>query len=560
MLTELRISRFALIDHLTLEFSSGFQVLTGETGAGKSLLVDALLLLLGGRASGEHIRTGAREAVLEAAFTFVDRHPMLSKLQARDLLVDESKDLILRRVLSREGRSRMYVNGTLVPLHQMAELGEGLVDIHGQHEQQSLLSSKVQLDVVDAFGGLLAVREQYRRQYRTWQDLVQSVEELRGRAAKQQEREEFLHFQADELRKAHLTPGEDETLTHEHHRLQNSGRVLEIVRRVYALVYEDQRSVLAQLTEVKKLVRELETIDRTIHPWREFVESSQAQVEELALATRRYTDGFDHDPQRLAQIDERLALLQRLKKKYRLSLEELIERQTRIQSELDELADLDERVKKMQQNVTRAYEEARVLGQKLSESRRIVARRLEEHVVAELAQLKMERSIFRIQLTTAASTEDLGPYGVDQIEFAFCANQGESVQPLARVASGGELSRLMLAMKTALARVDHVPVLIFDEVDAGIGGDVAAAMGQRLNALGRTHQVLCITHLPQIAAQAHAHYRVAKERVRKRTITTVAPLHGKEREEEIARMLGGATITPTVRKAAGEMLNAARLT
>lgn len=560
MLTELRISNFALIDHLTLEFSSGFQVLTGETGAGKSLLVDALVLLLGGRASGEHIRTGAREAVLEAAFTFVDRHPTLSKLQARDLPVDESKDLLLRRVLSREGRSRMYVNGTLVPLHQMAELGEGLVDIHGQHEQQSLLSSNVQLDVLDAFGGLLAVREQYGIQYRTWQDLVQSVEELRGRAAKQQEREEFLHFQMEELRKAHLTPGEDENLTREHHKLQNSGRVLEIVRRVYALVYEDQRSVLAQLTEVKKLVHELETIDGTIHPWREFVESSQAQVEELALATRRDADGFDHDPQRLAQIDERLALLQRLKKKYRLSLEELIERQARIQSELDELTNLDERVKKMQQNVTRAYEETWALGQKLSESRRIVARRLEEHVVAELAQLKMEQSIFRVQLTTAASTEALGPYGVDQIEFAFCANQGESVQPLARVASGGELSRLMLAMKTVLARVDHVPVLIFDEVDAGIGGNVAAAMGQRLNALGRTHQVLCITHLPQIAAQAHAHYRVAKERVQKRTITTVAPLRGKEREEEIARMLGGATITPTVRKAAGEMLNAARFT
>ena len=558
MLTELRISRFALIDHLTLEFSSGFQVLTGETGAGKSLLVDALLLLLGGRASGEHIRTGAREAVLEAAFTFADRHPILAKLQARDLLVDESKDLLLRRVLSREGRSRMYVNGTLVPLHQMAELGEGLVDIHGQHEQQSLLSSNVQLDVLDAFGGLLALREQYRKQYRTWQDLVQSVEELSGRAAKQQEREEFLHFQMEELRKAQLTPGEDETLTREHHTLQNSGRVQEIVRRVYALVYEDQRSVLAQLTEVKKLVHELETIDRTVQPWREFVESSQAQVEELALATRRYTEGFDHDPQRLAQIDERLALLQRLKKKYRLSLEALIERQARIQSELDELANLDERVKKMQQNVTRAAEEAWALGQKLSESRRIVARRLEEHVVAELAQLKMDQSIFRVQVTTAASTDALGPSGVDQIAFAFCANQGESVQPLARVASGGELSRLMLAMKTVLARVDRVPVLIFDEVDAGIGGNVAAAMGQRLNALGRTHQVLCITHLPQIAAQAHAHYRVAKERVRKRTITTVAPLHGKEREEEIARMLGGATITPTVRKAAGEMLNAAR--
>ncbi len=554
MLTELRISHFALIESLELEFSPGFQVFTGETGAGKSLLVDALILLLGGRASAEHIRSGAKEAVLEAVFSVSGNAPILEKLKEWDLLPDGTQDLLLRRTISREGRSRMYVNGRLVPLHQMVELGGWLVDIHGQHEQQSLLSSKVQLNVLDAFGGLLPLRDEYATQYHRWQDLVRAVADVAQRAKEQQEREEFLRFQSEELGKAQLVPGEDESLVREHRKLQNSGRVLEIVNQAYDLLYDNQASVLSQLTEVRKLVHELGTIDDNVRNWHESIEGSIAQVEELVWATRNYQDGFEHDPARLAQIDERLALLQRLKKKYRESLEDLLARQTRIQAELEELANIEERTQDLQQQVSQAHQDALVLGQKLSEARQSVTRKLEERITAELAHLMMDKSRFHVGLTTVPEMEQAGPHGLNQIEFTFCANPGESLQPLARVASGGELSRLMLALKTVLASVDQVPVLIFDEVDAGIGGNVASTMGQRLKALGQTHQVMCITHLPQIAAQGHHHYLVKKESVDARTVASVTRLQAGAREEEIARMLGGATITQTVRKAAGELL------
>ena len=558
MLTELRISHFALIDHLELEFSPGFQVLTGETGAGKSLLVDALILLLGGRASGEHIRSGAREATLEAAFSLSGHPPILEKLKEWDLLPDGTQDLLLRRILSREGRSRMYVNGTLVPLHQMAELGGWLVDIHGQHEQQSLLSSKVQMHVLDAFGGLLTLRDEYVAHYHRWRELVRAVDDATQQSKDRHEREEFLRFQSEELGKSQLVPGEDDALMREHRKLQNSGRLLEIVNQAYDLLYRNQGSILAQLTEVRKLVDELGAIDENVRNWNEAIENGTAQVEELVWATRNYKDGFDHDPARLAQIDERLALLQRLKKKYRESLEGLLARHTRMQSELEELANLEERMQNLQQEVLQARQDTWAVGQKLSESRHAVAEKLEKRVATELAQLKMEKSRFHVTVTTASQEEHAGPNGLDQIEFTFCANPGESLQSLSRVASGGELSRLMLAMKTVLASVDQVPVLIFDEVDTGVGGNVAATMGQRLKALGQTHQVMCITHLPQIAAQAHQHYLVRKESVQKRTVAMVTRLHAEEREEEIARMLGGATITQTVRKAAGEMLNATK--
>lgn len=556
MLTELRISHFALIDHLELEFSPGFQVFTGETGAGKSLLVDALILLLGGRASSEHIRSGAKEATLEAVFSVSERRTILEKLKEWDLWPDGTQDLLLRRVLAREGRSRMYVNGTLVPLHQMAELGGWLVDIHGQHEQQSLLSAKVQMHVLDAFGDLSVLRDEYVRHYLHWQDLVRALNDAMQRSKERQEREDFLRFQCEELGKAQLVPGEDDVLMREHRKLQNSGRVLEIVNQVYDLLYRNQSSVLSQLTEVRKQVQELGTIDENVRNWNEAIEGGMAQVEELVWATRNYKDGFEHDPARLAQIDERLALLQRLKKKYRETLEDLLARQVRIQSELEELANIEERTQTLQQEILQARQGTWAVGRKLSESRQAVAKELEKHVATELAQLKMEKSRFHVAVTTAAQEEHAGPNGLDQIEFTFCANPGESLQPLSRVASGGELSRLMLAMKTVLASVDQVPVLIFDEVDAGVGGNVAATMGQRLKALGQTHQVMCITHLPQIAAPATNHYLVKKESVNQRTVAMVTRLHDEEREEEIARMLGGATITQTVRKAAGEMLKA----
>ncbi len=560
MLTELRITNFALIDHLQLEFSPGFQVLTGETGAGKSLLVDALVLLLGGRASGEHLRTGADEATLEAVFSLPKCGTIRDRLRAWGLQSgDDDQELLIRRVLSRSGRSRMFVNGSLVPLHQMQELGEHLVDVHGQHEQQSLLSARVQLDLVDAFGGLLELRDRYATHFQDWLHLLSEKDTLMCQTQERQEREEFLRFQLEELSKARLKVGEEEELLQEHRRLKNSSALLELSNEVYTLLLNDDQSILSQLNLIKKNLDDLLEIDASTKVWGALAEGALAPLQELALAARSYRESFDHEPHALESIDERLATIQRLKKKYRESEEGLISKQGNLQAELEQLTNLEARLDELEQALTSKNRQAQGLAKELSVSRSQVAQKLEKRIATELASLKMKGTKFRIQISKSSGTEELGPTGLDQVEFGFCANPGEAVQPLNRVVSGGELSRLMLAIKTVLANVDRVPVLIFDEVDTGIGGHVAAVMGQRLRTLGQLHQVFGITHLPQIASQANAHFKVEKQVVNHRTVTTVISLKPKEREEEIARMLGGTKVTQTVRKAAAEMLKTAPL-
>jgi len=555
MLIELRITNFALIDHLHLEFSPGFQVLTGETGAGKSLLVDALMLLLGGRASGEHLRTGANEAILEAVFSLPKSGVMKDRLRAWGLLPNEDdQELLIRRVLSRSGRSRMFVNGSVAPLHQMQELGEHLVDIHGQHEQQSLLSPRVQLDLVDAFGGLLELRDRYASHFQEWLQLLSEKETVMCRSQERQEREEFLRFQFEELSKAQLKAGEEEELLQEHRRLKNRSALLDLSNEVYTLLQHDDQSMLSQLNLIKRNLDELMKVDASTKGWGTLAESALVPLQELALAARGYRESFDHEPQALESLDERLATIQRLKKKYRESEEGLIAKQENLHAELEQLSNLESRLEELEKSLALMNQQAQALAKELSVSRREVAQKLEKRIATELASLKMKGTEFRIHLLKNSVTEELGATGLDQVKFGFCANPGEAVQPLNRVASGGELSRLMLAIKTVLAKVDQVPVLIFDEVDTGIGGHVAAVMGQRLKALGLSHQVFCITHLPQIASQANAHFKVEKQVVNHRTVTTVTSLTAKDRKEEIARMLGGAEVTPTVRKAAAEML------
>lgn len=556
MLTELRITNFALIDHLQLEFSPGFQVLTGETGAGKSLLVDALVLLLGGRASGEHIRTGANEATLEAIFTVPISGMVRDRLQTWGLPSDNDQELLIRRVLSRSGRSRMFVNGTLLPLHQMQELGELLVDIHGQHEQQSLLSTRVQLDLVDGFGDLMSLRDRYATYFQQWLHLLSEKDTALCQSQARLEREEFLRFQCEELSKAQLKSGEEEALLLEHRRVKNRTTLLELSEEAYFLLQDGDQPVLSQLNLIKKNLDELADIDANTKEWGGFTEGPLAQLQELALAVRRYRESFDHDPHALESLDERLATIQRLKKKYRETEEGLMAKHRNLQVELEQLTNLEAHLEELEKKIATTNRLAQELAKELSLSRKDVAHKLEKRIATELASLKMKGTEFRIQLSKIVGTGELGTTGSDHVEFGFCANPGEAVQPLSRVASGGELSRLMLAIKTVLANVDQVPVLIFDEVDTGIGGHVAAVMGQRLQALGTSHQVFCITHLPQIASQANGHFKVEKQFVKDRTVTTVKSLTTVEREDEIARMLGGTEVTQTVRKAAVEMLKA----
>ena len=558
MLLELRISNFALFDHLQLEFTSGFVVLTGETGAGKSLVVDALTLLLGGRVLGDQIRRGKDEANLEAAFLISSLPLVRQWLTQFDLATSESDELLVRRVLSRSGRNRAYINGTATPLHQLQELGRLLLDIHGQHDQQSLLSSRVQLELVDAFGGLGQLREAFGADYIHWQEQQKELEQIRNQSKERISREEFLQHDCDELSKANIESGEEEVLLREHRRLQNSEKLSELSNQAYLLLHEEDRSLLFQLDSLVRVIQELEKTDPLAKPWLDMLEGAQAQLEELAYACRRYRDDVEHDPARLEKIDERLALLQRLKKKYHDNLEGLIARRETIQAELEELTNLDCRLDSLEREVSIASQQALAKAQALSQARHKVARQLEDRVKAELSDLKMSHTRFEIGFREFSTESTIGPSGLDRVEYLFCANPGEALQPLSRVASGGELSRLMLAIKTVLANVDQIPVLVFDEIDTGVGGDVAAGMGQRLRVLGKSHQVLCLTHLPQIASKGTQHFLVEKRVEKKRTTIIVTPLSGTARKREIARMLGGEQLTAAVEKAAAEMLSASK--
>lgn len=560
MLLELRISQFALFDQLQLEFAPGFIVFTGETGAGKSLVVDALALLLGGRAVGEQIRSGAEEASLEAAFSVSAIVVVQDWLKSLDLATSDGDDLLIRRVLSRSGRNRAYINGTATPLHQLQELGQLLLDIHGQHDQQSLLAPQVQLELVDAFGGLSSQRTAFESAFEHWKTQQEELDRLREQSRDRSIREEFLQFEYEELTKAQLVAGEEEALLLEYRRLQNSETLSELSNQAYVLLYEHEPSILSHIQNLTRVIQDLKNIDPTASTWSDIVEGASAQMEELAHACRDYRERIDHDPQRLGEIDERLALLQRLKKKYHETLDGLMTKLDTINTELLELSDLDHRLASMEENVSNAYQEAFKKAQALSQSRKNTAQDLQRRVMEGLADLKMEHTRFQVQFGEFPGEKSLGSTGIDRVEYLFCANPGESLQSLGRVASGGELSRLMLAIKTVLADVDQVPVLVFDEIDTGVGGDVAAVMGQRLQALGQSHQVFCLTHLPQIASQGSQHFFVEKVVNQDRTTTNVMSLGPSERKNEIARMLGGEKATTTVKKAAAEMLHASKKT
>ncbi len=557
MLTELRIANFAIIDQLSLECARGLHVLTGETGAGKSIIIDAIALLVGGRADEGLIRAEAEEAMLEAAFAVPTKSRLAARLREEGLLGDGEEELIVRRVLSRAGRHKLYVNGSLTPLRTLQSLAGTLIDIHGQHEQQSLLSVQSQLDALDAFGRLREVREGYAQAYADWRACQRAREELAALLSERSQREELLRFQFRELQEADVTAGEDTTLQAERNRLAHGHRLNELSQASYGTLYESEASLLGALGAVRDNLKELASIDSQTAEWLTLCESATAQLRELAHRLREYRDGLDQDPARLAQVEDRLDRLHRLTKKYGGSESALLAKRDELQKEIDALDSGDTRLAEWDGKLADARQQVDKLAERLSRDRNKAVRKLAAAVAAELAALRMERTRFEVAIDTDRTESGLGPSGRDRVEYRFSANEGEPLQPLARVASGGELSRVMLAMKTVLAEADGVPILIFDEIDAGIGGAAAAVMGERLKALADYHQVFCITHLPQIASQADVHYVIEKDVVKKRSVTRVRKLDLTGRREEVARMLGGVSVTRSVRETAEEMLDEA---
>jgi DNA repair protein RecN (Recombination protein N) len=562
LLTELRIANFAVIEQLHLEFSGGFQVLTGETGAGKSILVDALALLVGGRASNDQIRAESEEAELQASFSIPAQSPLIASLRDCGVLAPDETELIVRRILSRSGRNRVYLNGRLTPLHQVQSLAGTLIDIHGQHEQQSLLAAQTQLDALDAFGQLREAGQAYAARFEAWRAQRQACDEAVRLAAERQAKEDFIRFQHNELAEAELRSGEEEALDAERRRLSHAQRLGQLSDEAYELLYGAESSSLSSLGAVAQRLKELAGIDPEAAEWTGLCESATVELRELAGRLRDYRQGLEHDPDRLAQIEERLDKLQRLKKKYgaagaAATVEQLLAKLEQLRGELEGLDQSESRLADLREKVTRAGRDAVASAERLSEGRTKAAKKLEARVKAELSALRMEQTQFQIAVASDRSEAALGPTGCDRVEFLLSANPGEPLQPMAKVASGGELSRIMLALKTVLAETDGVPVLIFDEVDQGVGGAVAAVMGKRLKALAAYHQVFCITHLPQIASQAGAHYVVEKTVTKKRTVTRAKRLDQVGRKEEVARMLGGLAITKNVREAAAEMIGEA---
>jgi DNA repair protein RecN (Recombination protein N) len=553
MLREIHIQNYAVIDSLTVEFGPGLNLLSGETGSGKSILVDALGLALGGRASGEVIRTGQDRAVVTAVFAGDGKLSWSEWLETNGIAADEEGDLILRRELQAGGKSRMLVNDQPVTAAAVRELSRRLVEMHGQNEHVALFAPEAQLALLDQFAGLEAELEALKELHARRAELER---ELDGLSQNEQERLrtiDLLSFQARELEQARLEPDEDQRLEDERRVLSNLEKVRAAAAGAFGQLYEEEGAAAARLAAAARHLEELWRYDGTLENQLDSLSAVRATVEDLAASLRDYMERLDADPQRLEEIEDRLALLDRLKRKYGESLEAVIAYAADARQRLASLEHADERREDVRKQLVQAENKYRQAAESFSQKRQDAARKLVKLVREELAQLGMEKT--RLEVTFLNPRDGHGgPRGIDEIEIRISPNPGEELRPMEKIASGGELSRLMLALKTVVgqARVGRArhgsrheaPTFIFDEVDAGIGGRVAESIGQRLKRLARDGQVLCVTHLAQIACFADRHFYVEKFARAGRTVTVVKPLAGEpERAAELARMLSGSQIT-----------------
>jgi DNA repair protein RecN (Recombination protein N) len=550
MLQFLRIQHLAVIDGVQVEFGPGLNLLTGETGAGKSILIEAVGLLLGGRASGDLVRTGQDSASIEAVF------------------VRGGEEVLIRREVTAQGRSRAYINGVLATAGALRELSTQLIEIHGQHEHHTLLDPSTHLIILDAFGALDHLSAATATAFDAMRASAVELARLRRAVAERDERQELLAFQLGELERAALMSGEDGQLKTTRQVLASAERIRQLCSEGYASLYESDEAVLSQLGGIWRRVSELAALEPRFHPYLEARESIKSQLEDLALFLRRYADGIEASTERLQQVEARLALLEGLKRKYGPTLEGAIARRDRLRGELDELARSAERTVEVEHR----HEETRAAylhaARALASARRTVATDLVRRLEESLGELAMERTRVELRFNPDPLPEPAWtPTGTDAAEFYVSPNPGEELRPLARIASGGELSRIMLAIKTLTAIHRHgfseadnrpaggaAPGLIFDEIDAGIGGRAADVVGRKLRALGSAFQVLCITHLPQVAAYADSHFVIDKHVNDGRTVARVVRLDEGGRVEELARMLGGEAVTDGIRQTAGEML------
>lgn len=550
MLLELHIENFAIIKDLTITLSPGFNVLTGETGAGKSIIIDAVKLLLGDRASPEMIRTGEEEALIEGVFDISRNRRVKDRLKEMGLRGDET--LLLRRRIGKGQRGRVYVNGNLATLSILSSVGEGLIAIYGQHEHQSLLKPGVHIDLLDSYGNLMELRRKVEERYKELSLLERELMDLKERERDRAMREEFLRFQIREIEGANLRVGEEEELKKERERLRHRETILKVTRKGHEDLYSKDGSVIESLSCLLREMEKASAFDESLQKVLESLKEALYIIEDVAIQLRDHSMALDISPERLDEVEERLARIGSLKKKYGGEVTDIIALKERMKKELKELEGREERIKELEERIDSIQKEVIALAEGFSSKRRRLARSFEEEIMEELSSLGMEGASFKVFFERC----DLYEKGVDRVEFYLSPNKGESLRPLSKIASGGELSRIMLAVKM-VSRSEDVPTLIFDEVDAGIGGRVADRVGKRLKILSKDHQILCVTHLPQVASYADHHYRVSKREEGGRTITEVDRLDGKGRVEELSRMLGGERVTEKIREHAQELLSKA---
>ncbi len=552
MLTALQIRDFALVERVDLELQQGMSVLTGETGAGKSILLGALGLCLGNRADSGLIRHGAKRAEIGIEFELNDRPEVWEWLAEHDL--EEETACQIRRVITSDGRSRGYINGRPAPLQQLRELGEMLVDIHGQHEHQSLMRRGMQRQLLDSYGKHQKLLNQMAQLQQRWQELNSRLARLQDAGRERDARVDLLRYQIQELEALGLGEGESAGLEQEHRRLANASQLLGECRQALELLYESEEGSVSSL--LARIVRQLEPLqetDSSLQGVLELLNSATIQVEEAAGELRNSLAAIELNPQRLEWVEERLATIHELARKHRLEREELAALLPRLQQELLELEQSESRSRELRAELDSILAEYDRLAAKLTDGRRKAARKLGQAVTDNMQQLGMVGGQFEIRLVPQESDEPSAS-GREQVEFWVSANPGQPLQPLAKVASGGELARISLAVQVVTAQNASIPTLVFDEVDVGIGGGVAEIVGRQLRTLGRYCQVICVTHQPQVAAQAHHHLQVSKQTSDGQTCTGVLSLSREQRVEELARMLGGVEMTRQTISHAREMI------
>ncbi len=553
MLLELVVENYAVVERLRVHFHAGLNLLTGETGSGKSIVVDALGLLLGGRASAEMIRTGEARARIGGIFEVRDQAAVKRLLEPAGIEVEDGELLIEREILA-SGKSRAFVGSRPVAVSLLKELAPALADIHGQHDQQLLFSAEAQRDMLDNFAANREVLEKVAKLYGQWRSVAAELEELERTEQEKLRLLDLWSFQRKEIEGADLEAGEDAALENERRVLQNVQKLQESAATAYEAVYEAPESAASLIRTAAKRLDELCRIDSSLEPLREHLKAADLGVQEVAYGLRDYLSALEANPGRLEEVETRLAGIGKLKRKYGETIEEILAFQAEVRRQIAQVESAGERMEELRKQQKRVAAEYEAAARELSESRRAAARGLEKRVEAELAQLAMERTVFRVNLREAAWSAG----GADTIEFLVSPNLGEEPRPLEKVASGGEISRIALALKTCLSgpKTATIRTLVFDEVDTGIGGSAAEGVGRRLKKLAASSQVLCVTHLPQVASFADHHYRVEKQESNGRTVAVMEELDAAARTREVGRMLSGQKLTEEALRNAEQLIKA----